>query len=1381
MAPSEDKTAETVSTDQTQYAPGDDVTLTGSGWTGDVEATIVASDSEDGTVVYETTATVSSEGTLEDTFTLPKKYIESLDVKVTGTDTDATATTSFSETPLDPVTITSDLADYAPASTVELLGTGWKGDETVRIIVNDTLGQTWQHDAIVPVFKDGSIADSFDLPDYFVATYDITAMGMDSGRMASATFTDSNGTITVHKAGRRLADGSVSGLNGVVFEAYAVTSSTTTTIPAGAPAATCTTAKVGGTDGVCSMGVPAGNTSARFLVVEQSPQIISGWTPLPRLSTGDAAIPESITTDYRFNVSVTAGSTVASGATQVPSSTRNWANAAANPEWPGFCGMNIALLFDESNSIDGTEWGQMKAAAQGFVTQLAGTPSNISIFSFASSAPGNSTKALTSVQATGTAAALNTYIGNMTQQGGGTNWDAGLRQIATTGQALDAVLVLTDGDPTYYVGGGDGHNVDLQNVEEAIHSANAVKAMPMSGTPSHGTPRVIGVGIGIGTGALSSSYLNLAAISGQTAGSDYYLTDFDALAKTLKDIATAQCGGKVTVQKRVGDNLESSTPADGWRFDATSTKGAVTPLSGFTANLNAPTGTDGSIQFTLTGTFPTDVTVTETPQTGYHFTSATCTIGSAPDMRTFTGANGAVVMTGVARTDSPSCVFLNSMDKGSLVLAKALKAGSEPFGGDFAIHYNCGTGFTGDVSVKAGASATVSGIPSNTSCTVSEPTKPSVSGYSWGTATFAPSATVSIPNSGTRSVTVTTTNNLTRNHGSLVLAKALKAGSEPFAGDFAIHYNCGTGFIGDVSVAAGESATVSGIPSNTPCTVSEPTKPSVSGYSWDTATFAPSATVSIPAADQASVTVTTTNNLTRNHGSLVLAKALKAGSEPFAGDFAIHYNCGTGFTGDVSVKAGASATVSGIPSNTSCTVSEPTKPSVSGYSWGTATFAPSATVTIPAADQASVTVTTTNNLTRDRGSLEISKTLANEDQATVPASFTVNYDCGLGYTGHVSVSPGSPATVGGIPTGSTCTVTEVAPEVIPGFTWGTITYTPASQVITAKGATYGIAVGNSITRDRGSLEISKTLANEDQATVPASYTVNYDCGLDYTGRVSVSPGSPATVGGIPTGSTCTVTEVAPEAIPNFTWGTITYTPASQVITAKGATYGIAVGNSITRDRGSLVIAKTLAAGGSGYSTPFAIDYSCALAGAKTLTGTVTVAAGSSKPVSGIPTGYVCTVTETLPGAPSGYTWSTPVISGSPATITKDTTDGDTTVVTTPTVTVANQLTAIPTPPPPPPNPPVTTETVTPLPAVIQPTTEPAVVVTPITPEPATVPETVPETVPVPEAATIPDSVPAGDGSQWPTQGLPLLAMVLLAAGGLGIAGARIRLRRADEE
>jgi hypothetical protein len=73
--------------------------------------------------------------------------------------------------------------------------------------------------------------------------------------------------------------------------------------------------------------------------------------------------------------------------------------------------------------------------------------------------------------------------------------------------------------------------------------------------------------------------------------------------------------------------------------------------------------------------------------------------------------------------------------------------------------------------------------------------------------------------------------------------------------------------------------------------------------------------------------------------------------------------------------------------------------------------------------------------------------------------------------------------------------------------------------------------------------------------------------------VTVAPGSPATVNSIPTGNTCSVTEVTPTAIPNFTWGTPTYTPASIVISTKAGTFGITVGNSITRDRGTIVIIK----------------------------------------------------------------------------------------------------------------------------------------------------------------------------------------------------------------
>lgn len=217
-----------------------------------------------------------------------------------------------------------------------------------------------------------------------------------------------------------------------------------------------------------------------------------------------------------------------------------------------------------------------------------------------------------------------------------------------------------------------------------------------------------------------------------------------------------------------------------------------------------------------------------------------------------------------------------------------------------------------------------------------------------------------------------------------------------------------------------------------------------------------------------SFTLTVANSITRDTGSLVLAKSLTGGPAGYDGPFTIDYDCddGSAHDGSVTVIAGRSETVSGIPTGTSCTVSETPPTAPTGYTFGTPTLSPSATVTI-AANDATVEVTTNNALSRDTGSLRILKTVSNPDGAPVPASFSVNYNCGTGHAGTVSAAPGSPATVNGIPTGNTCTVTEVAPTTIPNHTWGTITYTPASVVISTKGDTFNITVGNSITRETG--------------------------------------------------------------------------------------------------------------------------------------------------------------------------------------------------------------------------------------------------------------------------------------------------------------------------
>jgi parallel beta-helix repeat protein len=139
------------------------------------------------------------------------------------------------------------------------------------------------------------------------------------------------------------------------------------------------------------------------------------------------------------------------------------------------------------------------------------------------------------------------------------------------------------------------------------------------------------------------------------------------------------------------------------------------------------------------------------------------------------------------------------------------------------------------------------------------------------------------------------------------------------------------------------------------------------------------------------------------------------------------------------------------------------------------------------------------------------------------------------------------------------------------------------------------------------------------------------------------------------------------AVTYFTWAApgITGSPTAAVV--KDKTEAVNVANTISRDTGSLQIAKTLDAGGSSFDvlTKFSISYDCGTG----YSGTVQLAGGASTTISPIPAGRTCSVTEPVfPAAPFAYAWSK-VITGSPtATITKG---------STATATVANRLTRTP--------------------------------------------------------------------------------------------------------
>jgi hypothetical protein len=87
--------------------------------------------------------------------------------------------------------IRSNKADYAPGARVTLNGSNWQPGESVRIAVNDGAGKSWSRNVDVRADASGRIQAQLHLPEWFVAPYEVTAMGAQSG-VATTSFTESN-------------------------------------------------------------------------------------------------------------------------------------------------------------------------------------------------------------------------------------------------------------------------------------------------------------------------------------------------------------------------------------------------------------------------------------------------------------------------------------------------------------------------------------------------------------------------------------------------------------------------------------------------------------------------------------------------------------------------------------------------------------------------------------------------------------------------------------------------------------------------------------------------------------------------------------------------------------------------------------------------------------------------------------------------------------------------------------------------------------------------------------------------------------------------------------------------------------------------------------
>ncbi|MEP6560884.1 MAG: DUF5979 domain-containing protein, partial [Nakamurella sp.] len=332
------------------------------------------------------------------------------------------------------------------------------------------------------------------------------------------------------------------------------------------------------------------------------------------------------------------------------------------------------------------------------------------------------------------------------------------------------------------------------------------------------------------------------------------------------------------------------------------------------------------------------------------------------------------------------------------------------------------------------------------------------------------------------------------------------------------------------------------------------------------------------------------------------------------------------------------------------------------------------------------------------GSLQIAKIVDAPPGAYTGGTgktFAGSYDCGTGNTGTFStLTTAVPVTIGNIPAGSACTVTEDAPTgglANASYAWGNPTYTAQPVTITDNG-TAVVTITNPVVQKFGSFSMTKTVAG------PGGYTggtgrvfpVGYSCtlangpttagSLNLTTAQAVSPAAP-----LPTGSVCAFTETLGAqdgdfSDPSYAWSGYTLSPQTVTI-GDNTTATSVLTNTYTRNFSSLTIAKSVL--GSGYTgggdPHFVVAYDCGVP----FVGTRTLADGGSTVVAGLPVGAVCGVAEQDGGVdpnlwPSptlldpAHAWGSPT--WAPSNVVTIAADGSTSViVSNPTVPIFGKV------------------------------------------------------------------------------------------------------------
>ena len=368
-----------------------------------------------------------------------------------------------------------------------------------------------------------------------------------------------------------------------------------------------------------------------------------------------------------------------------------------------------------------------------------------------------------------------------------------------------------------------------------------------------------------------------------------------------------------------------------------------------------------------------------------------------------------------------------------------------------------------------------------------------------------------------------------------------------------------------------------------------------------------------------------------------------------------------------------------FPAGTTMTFEE-TPPAVPNIQWNTAktTFEPK-TLTIQEKQQSELSVS--NVAQYADGTFQVKKTIADPKPANAPQSVKLFYQCNAdSVDGAVKANTDTELTVNTYGTlvdgavfhaGTECKVTREANADIADYGIAATGLNTAVTIAEGKAASNIAAVTNTYTKQAGTFQVKKVVADPKPADAPASVKLFYQCNADSvdgavkantdTELTANTDGTPVDGANFPVGTECKVTREADEAVVDHTVKADGLNTAVTLKEGKVADNIATVTNTYTQKIGTFQMKKLInaPADDAAFVAPKTVKftYTCnadsvdktVKAGVAT---EVSVPVGDT-PVDGseFPVGTKCTVAQESEHAVAGYN-SVPAGLTQPVTITE---------------------------------------------------------------------------------------------------------------------------------